>query len=323
MKRKRGSVGRLAWPLVERLLAEGEALGLGIGEGAGGCRVVDAGIICPGGHEAGRRIAEICMAGLGTVAFEGHSPFAAWPFSVCVHAGDPVTACLLSQYAGWALAVEEGGRRRTVMISGPGRARARREALFEELDYTDDAETAVLVLESDRMPSESLVRAAAEACRLPPSKLVFLVTPTASLAGLVQITARVLEVALHKVHELNFPLDRIVDGIGRAPLPPLSPDLLTAMGRSNDAILFGGEVWLTVTGPEAEARALADALPSSASRDYGRPFAEIFRAAQFDFYAIDRMLFSPARVRVTAAESGRSFAAGRLAPELLERSFGG
>lgn len=68
---------------------------------------------------------------------------------------------------------------------------------------------------------------------------------------------------------------------------------------------------------------LAEQLPSSSSPDWCRPFAELFREAGCDFYRIDRLLFSPARVHITALESGRSFSAGRLAPELLARSFGG
>ena len=135
-------------------------------------------------------------------------------------------------------------------------------------------------------PPDELIAQVATDCGLAPSALTFVLTPTTSLAGTVQITARVLEVALHKVHALGFPLARVRDGLGAAPLPPPSPDFLTAMGRTNDAILFGGEVQLFVTGPEAEAADLAARLPSSASRDFGKPFGRIFGAGG-DFYQID------------------------------------
>ncbi len=319
----RPSVGRRSAPLFEALLADAEALRLEVETHPSGARIVDAGIRAAGGIEAGRRIAEICMGGLGRVTIEGSSPFPDWPFSLCVSAAEPVTACLLSQYAGWKLERGGEGKGWFAMASGPGRARARREALFAELAYADDADRAIFVLETDRPPPHEVVTEVAAACGLEPAQLAFILTPTTSLAGLVQITARVLEVGLHKLHELGFPLDRVRDGLGRAPLPPPSPDLLTAMGRSNDAILFGGELWLCVEGPEGEARRLAEQLPSSSSPDWGRPFAELFREAGCDFYRIDRLLFSPARVHVTALESGRSFSAGRLAPELLARSFGG
>jgi methenyltetrahydromethanopterin cyclohydrolase len=209
------------------------------------------------------------------------------------------------------------------MASGPGRARAAREDLFRELGFRDAEGPAVFVLETGQIPPDALIERVAQDCELPADQLVFILTPTSSLAGTVQITARVLEVALHKTHALGFPLEHIQDGLGTAPLPPPSPDFLTAMGRTNDAILFGGEVHLFVAGPEAAARDLARNLPSSASRDYGRPFKEVFAAAGNDFYAIDSMLFSPARVTVTALDTGVSFRGGKLAPDLLARSFGG
>jgi methenyltetrahydromethanopterin cyclohydrolase len=94
------------------------------------------------------------------------------------------------------------------------------------------------------------------------------------------------------------------------------------MGRTNDAILYGGRVALFVDGPEDAARDLADRLPSGTSRDYGRPFAEIFAAYDRDFYKIDPLLFSPAVVEVSSLEGGRSFRRGRADYALLARSFG-
>ena len=142
-----------------------------------------------------------------------------------------------------------------------------------------------------------------------------------SLAGTVQIVARVLEVALHKANDLKFPLENIVEGIGASPLPAPHPDFLVAMGRTNDAIIYGGLVQLFVRGTAKDALALAEKLPSSASRDHGRPFAEIFTAFKGDFYAIDPLLFSPAEVWLTSVSSGRTFHAGRLNSTVLRASF--
>ena len=244
-----------------------------------------------------------------------------WPFGVVVRSSQPVLACLASQYAGWSLSHGEKPDAYFALGSGPARALARREKLFGELGYADDADGAVLVVESARPPPAPLLATIAEACGVAPARLAVLFAPTQSLAGSVQVVARVLEVALHKLHELGFPLDRVVDGMGTAPLPPPHPDFVTAMGRTNDAIIFGGRVHLYVTGPAAEARALCEALPASASRDYGRPFAEVFRAARGDFYAIDRNLFSPGEAIVTAIDSGETFRAGRVDAALLDASF--
>jgi methenyltetrahydromethanopterin cyclohydrolase len=93
------------------------------------------------------------------------------------------------------------------------------------------------------------------------------------------------------------------------------------MGRTNDAIIFAGQVQLYVTGPANEARVLAEKLQSKASRDYGRPFSEMFRQVKGDFYAIDPMLFSPAKITVIALETGETFQSGEIDLELLNASF--
>ena len=285
--------------------------------------MIDAGARFVGGVSAGLKLAEICMGGLGEVSLASDAATPNWPWSVAVRSSNPVTACLASQYAGWRLAHGEGKDAFFALGSGPGRALARKEALFGELIYADAASEAVLVIESDRAPPAPVVAKVAADCGLEPSRLTFLYAPTQSLAGGCQVVARVLEVALHKAHELKFPLDRIIDGMGVAPLPPPHPDFVTAMGRTNDAIIYAGKVQLFVAGPDADARDLAEQLPSLTSRDFGRPFAELFRQFKGDFYAIDPMLFSPAQVIVTAVESGRSFRAGRCDLAVLDASFDG
>ena len=312
------SVNSLSAPLVAGLLADSSILGLHVERHAGGAIVVDAGIHARGGLEAGRRIAEICMGGLGRVTLHASPAFVHWPWQLSVHSSNPVLSCLGSQYAGWSLACDGFFS----LASGPARALAVREDLFAELAYRDQSDSAVLVLESDKAPPQQIIEKVSRDTGLGPERLTFILTPNRSLAGVVQIVGRVLEVALHKAHALRFPLDRILDGMGSAPLPPPSPDFITGMGRTNDAILYGGHVHLFVRGDDDSAGQLAKALPSSASRDYGKPFSEVFKAAACDFYKIDPMLFSPAAVTVTAIESGRSFHAGDLDPAVIDRSFG-
>lgn len=315
------SVGALAAPLARRLIDDQRALGIAAERQPLGHTLIDAGIDCPGGIEAGLRIAEICMAGLGRARLATSAHFRVWNWSLEVHAANPVLACLGSQYAGWSLSHGKGKGAFHALGSGPARALAAKEPLFETLGYRDRAETAVLVLEVGQRPPEPLIEKVIRDCGVAAENLVVILTPTKSLAGTVQVVARVLEVALHKVHELGFPLERVVDGMGRAPLPPPAASLVAAMGRTNDAIIGGGWVHLFVGGPEQEARELAERLPSSTSRDYGKPFAEIFSDVKGDFYAIDPMLFSPARVTVSALETGASFHAGQLDEALVDRSF--
>lgn len=315
------SVNALAEPLVADLQERADELRLGVEHQANGCTVIDAGIDARGGMEAGRRIAEICMGGLGGVTLTGTGTTKDWPLSVHVHTQDPVLACLGSQYAGWSLTHDETDF--FALGSGPGRSLSVKEALFQELGYTDQAQRTCLVLEVDARPPQELTDQIAAECGLDPQALTLILTPTQSLAGATQVVARVLEVALHKAHEVGFPLGRIVDGAGSAPLCPPAPDFVTAMGRTNDAVLFGGSVQLFVTGGDEDAQDLAQRLPSNTSSDYGRPFGELFQEYDYDFFQIDPMLFSPARVSVTALESGHTLRAGGIDELLLERSFGG
>ena len=308
-------------PLVEKLVERAITLRVGVDAAENGARVVDAGIDHPGSTEAGLLIARICMAGLGEVSLRTNPVFSDWPWQVEVRTSQPVLACLLSQYAGWSLSFDAPGKW-SALGSGPARALAGREPLFTELEYRERADEACLVLETDRHPPPALAEKVARDCAVAPDRVTLVLTPTGSLAGVVQIAARVVEVALHKAHELGFPLDAILEGAGSTPLPPPVDDALTAMGRTNDTILFGGQVQLLVSCADEDARELAERLPSSASRDYGKPFAEVFRDYGYDFFQVDPLLFSPARVAVTAIESGRTWRAGRLDGELLGRSFG-
>lgn len=316
------SVNQRAWRLLETLRAEAEALRVGITTGEQGETLVDAGADRQGGVAAGLRVAEICMGGLGTVRLLADAAIPRWPWSISVASSRPVIACLASQYAGWSLSHGEKPNAFFALGSGPARALARKEKLFAELAYADTADGGVLVLESARPPPSALVEQIARDCKVAPARLAIVYAPTQSLVGGVQVVARVLEVALHKAHALGFPLARIVDGMGTAPLPPPHPDFVTAMGRTNDAVILAGRVQLFVNGPAADARALADGLPASGSRDYGRPFAQTFRAFKGDFYAIDPMLFSPAEAMVSSLETGETFRAGRIDHALLDASFG-
>ncbi|MGZ8136534.1 MAG: methenyltetrahydromethanopterin cyclohydrolase [Methylococcaceae bacterium] len=323
----KASVNKLTQPLVKQLLDNADKLRLGIEFLENGCTIIDAGINAPGGLEAGRIIAEICLGGMGTVTL-GHSPYTInWPLSVNVHTGNPVLGCLGSQYAGWSLSHEKY----YALGSGPARAMATKlkngqqepvEELYKELGYTDQADSTVLVIENDAVPPLAIVEKVADACKVDPSKLTIIVTPTSSLAGGVQVVSRVLEVAMHKAHALHFPLENIIDGSGSAPICPPHPNFVKAMGRTNDAILFAGQVHLFVKGGDEAAEKLAKELPSSTSKDYGKPFAEIFKQYEYDFFKIDAMLFSPASVIVTAVDSGKSFRAGKLDNALLDQSFG-
>ncbi len=284
-----------------------------------GVTVIDAGIAVQGSVEAGLLISEICLGGLGEVTLNV-AERAGWPSWIQVRSSQPVLACLGSQYAGWSLAAtkeETGGKKFFALGSGPARALAAKEDLFAELGYRDRHDHGVIVLEVDKVPPRVVIDKLLRDCHLAPHGLSIVLTPTTSLAGTTQVVARVLEVALHRAHELGFELAHIVEGSATAPLPPPTADGVQAMGRTNDAILYGGQVHLSVRGSAEAARELALKLPSSNSRDYGRSFADLFTEAGYDFYKLDGALFAPAEVWVSHLDSGQTWHAGALNMALL------
>ena len=313
------SLNDRATELADRLADEADALRVAVTTLPGGTRLIDCGSAVPGGLEAGRRFAEICMGGLGAVSFAPLVLEGRWLPGLTVVTDRPALACLASQYAGWKVDRDDY----FAMASGPGRAVIRAEDLYDDLDVDERARTAVLCLEAREPPPEEVAAHVAERAGVAPGDLTLLFAPTASLAGGVQVAARVVETALHKLHELDFDVERVVSGFGSCPLPPVAGDDGEGIGRTNDAVLYGGQVELTVDASDEELEAIVPRLPASASEDHGEPFGRVLERAGGDFYEIDPLLFSPAEVRLASVSSGRSFHAGGVDVDVLERSFRG
>jgi methenyltetrahydromethanopterin cyclohydrolase len=303
--------------LCDLAAAEAEALRVRVVRREDGGRTLDFGIEAAGGLNAGLRLAEICLSGLGRVAIVPAARELGGGPAVQVHTDQPLAACMASQYAGWQIV----GEKFFAMGSGPMRAAAGKEELFRDIGCTEKADAAVGVLETRKQPPAAVVADLARQCGVMPQSLTLCVAPTASQAGTVQVVARSVETALHKLHELGFDLRRVESGYGVAPLPPVARDDLAGIGRTNDAILYGGEVTLWVRGDDESLSAIGPRVPSSASPDHGEPFATIFERAGRDFYKIDKMLFSPAAIALVNLDTGRTFRYGRLAAEVVARSF--
>lgn len=311
------NLNQSAAELCDALVARAETLRIECHRTAG-ASVVDLGIEARGGLEAGRLLAKICLAGLARVELVPGDPELSPGPAVAVQTDLPVAACLASQYAGWRISIGKF----FAMGSGPMRAAHGQEKLFDTIGHRERAERVVGVLETSRLPPAEVVEQLAQDCGVAPAQLTLLVSPTASQAGTVQIVARSVETALHKLHELQFDLARIESGWGMAPLPPPADDDLAGIGRTNDAILYGASVVLWVRGDDESLQALGPRVPSSASPDHGEPFADIFQRYGHDFYKIDPHLFSPAVVTLANLDTGNSFRFGRLLPEVVRRSFG-
>ena len=293
-----------------------ESLRIGIAQ-HDGVQLLDFGVNAEGGLEAGVLLAKICLAGMADVEIvPGDSQLVDVP-QVFVRTDHPVAACLMSQYAGWKIATDNY----FAMGSGPMRSLVRKEEIFQHLPSSEDGHAAVGVLEAETLPSQSAIeliqKSLPEKCRL-----TLAVAPTASQAGNIQVVARSVETALHKLHELHFSLKTIMSGTGRAPLPPVAKNDLNGIGRTNDSILYGATVNLWVRCSDDAIQSVGAKVPSNASASHGQTFLSLFKAANHDFYAMDAALFSPAVVVFHNLTTGHSFRYGTLMPELLRESFG-
>ncbi|MBI3862542.1 MAG: methenyltetrahydromethanopterin cyclohydrolase [Planctomycetia bacterium] len=304
--------------LAETLLPSAETLRITVHEVPGGGRVLDCGVSAEGGLGAGLAVAQVCTAGLAEISLTGGEIAGrGWPH-VLVASDHAVPACLFSQYAGWQIGVEKF----FAMGSGPMRAAAAREEVFKRLDYREAASATVGVLEGRKLPTPAVFQFIAEKTGVSPKDTTLLIAPTASAAGNFQVVARVIETALHKLFEVGFDVTRIRSAVGTAPLAPVARDDLTGIGRTNDAILYGGRVTLWVRGDDESIAEIGPKVPSISAACYGEPFLKIFEKAGHDFYKIDPHLFSPAEIVFQNLDTGTVQAFGKTAPHLLQVSFG-
>ena len=316
------SVNEKSQILVKDLIDNHNYYRVNIEKGHNGCTIIDAGINSLGNMEAGRVISEICLGGLGRVHILNTMQNADWPLTVHVNTNDPVIACLGSQYAGWSLSSKEDGSKFNALGSGPARSLALKEPLFKDIKYSDKASSTCLVMEVDSFPPNDVIEKISNDTKVDAKNLTIIITPTSSIVGNIQVVSRVLEVALHKAHELKFPMNEIIEGFGSSPIPPTSPDFLTAMGRTNDAIIFAGITQLYVNTSDDNANELCLKMPSSTSNDYGKPFADIFKDYEYDFFKIDANLFSPSKVIISNMKTGNTFISGKIDNDLMKKSFG-
>ncbi len=305
--------------LADHMAATAAALRIEAHTTAGGGRVLDCGIKTSGGLQAGLALARVCLAGQAEVSLvPGDVAGLPCPW-VQVVTDHPVLACMAAQYAGWQISVGKFFG----MGSGPMRAAYGKEELFNDIPGREQAPVAVGVVETRKMPDDAVFAFLSKALNLPPGKITLCAAPAASQAGNLQVVARSIETALHKLHELKFELGQVISGFGAAPLPPVAKDELGAIGRTNDAILYGGRVVLWVHGDDAQIADIGPKVPACASADYGAPFASIFERYDHDFYKIDPMLFSPAEIVFSNLKTGSCQVFGRTRPEVLVQSFTG
>jgi len=320
MSRQHLSVNQTAWQLVKKLCDKALEYGVSVKETKSGTILIDAGIEAKGGFLAGKIVTEICLGGYGEAKISHmHLDDLKLP-SIFVYTDHPAIATLGSQFAGWQIKVGEF----SAIGSGPARALVQKpREIYEKIGYEDEADVAVLVLETSKEPPETAVQYICEQCKVKPENLAIILVSTTSIAGSVQVSGRIVETGMHKLLKLGFDPKLVTHAWGHAPIAPVHPKFAQAMGRTNDAILYAGVAYYIVNYDDDEKlEELLEKAPSIASQSYGQPFFEIFKKAGYDFYKIDPNLFAPAVLIVNNAKTGKVFKAGKINVDVFRRSIG-
>jgi len=325
-------INQLAKEIVLEIIQKQEIYGAKVKKLENGATVID---MKKASWEGGKLVGEICMGGLGTVKFSNFNLEGHYLPSVDVYTSEPIISCMASQLAGWNVKlkkeIEKDGEIKKKKVfeslgSGPARAKSKVEKkLFEEIEYIDDSNCAVIVFETSKQPNEEVMEIVANKCDIGVENTYAIYAPTACLTGSIQVAARIVETGIHKLHEINFPLEVLKDGFGTTSVAPIAKDDFAAMGRTNDSIIASGMTYYTIKvdkEKEEEVFNLIKKAPANTSPSYGKPFLEIFKEVDFKFYDIDPGLFAPATYTITNIKTGRTISAGLLNYSLLKNSYG-
>ncbi len=316
------SVNRQVMDMVRRLIENDEPLGCRYYRLENGTHVIDMGIDMPGGWEAARLFTEINMAGLGKCSFTD------FPLdeeisvpAVEVFVDNPELACLVSQIAG--LKLTDG--QYAAIGSGPARALAAAadDHCFELTSYRDISGQAVLGLQMTEQPELKLAAKAAEVCKVSPEDLYLLVHASTSLVASVQVSARIVEQTINKMIKKDFDLSTLLMARGICIVAPPTDDELSAMGKINDCLLYGGKSSFYVRGEDKDLQEVLPKLVTESAKDYGRLFVDLFQEAGRNFYNMDLEIHSPAQVQLYNVASGKIFSAGKIRKDLMKRSLFG
>ncbi len=326
------NINNLALKIVEKIIANNDIYNAHIIKLNNGSTLVD---MKNSSWIGGKLVGEICLGGLGSVEFSSYNLDGHYIPAVNVFTSHPIVACMASQLAGWSVAlkkdVEKDGQIKKKVVfqslgSGPARAKSKVEIkLFEELNYSDESDCAVIVFETNTLPNEEVMAIVSDKCKVSPSKTYAICAPTACLIGSIQVAARIVETGIHKLHEIKFPLHTIQNGFGTTTIAPIAKDDMEAMGRTNDSIIAAGQTYYTVSVEKEKENDLFEIIrkaPANTSSSYGKPFLELFKAVDFKFYDIDPGLFAPATYTITNVKTGNTVSVGKINHDLLKKSYG-
>lgn len=335
------SVNERAYKIVEEMISRADELGVKVNAMPCGALGIDCGVKARGSVEAGLYITRVTLGDLAQVSLKTVDYDGFCLPAVHVSTDHPALATLGVQLGDWEMWIQD-----TLVIgSGPARALAPNrplpravatkkdvykrkgyiittpEDVYRKIGYSDLSDVAVIVFETSIFPPDELFVAVAKQCGVDPKNLYGIVVPTPSIAGSVQISGRVVEVGIHKLALLGFDPTPILFGSGYAPIAPVHPDSSQAMGRTNDSIRYGGVTFYIVDSNDKTLKDMVRKAPSSISRDYMKPFGEIFKSARHGFYDIDLGTFAPAVITINNFKTGNAFSAGKVNVPALKRAL--
>jgi methenyltetrahydromethanopterin cyclohydrolase len=286
-----------------------------------GSTLVDMGLNCPGSWKAGQAFVEIGFGGLGKATYGkfeiGHFILP----SIDVWVDHPVLAVVASQAGCWELGTGE-----LAMIgSGPARAVALADR-WAGHGYRDTKATQVVVqLQTNRVPSDDLCMAVANACHVAPEEVYVVFAPTACLVGAVQVASRTVEQVMIKLFLRGFDIHCVKHGFGMAPVAPLIKDEVEAMGRANDALFYGATTVLYADAPDEVIAPIVEGFcfDVNSGEFWGTPFVSIFRHFHCNWFEVPDLIDSPAKLIINSLQTGHSFVGGQINLQVLSRSYFG
>jgi len=332
------SINKRAIEVTKEVIAKADELCLKIMKAPCQATVIDCGVNVRGSINAGVYLARITAGDLIQFSLMNIDYGDFTLPALNAHSDYPIIATIGGQLGDWEIKYENY----FAIGSGPARALAldrkiptavgakqkklREKGLvtytpreiYEKIGYQDKYDKAVIVIESGKLPPNEVLQSIAELCHVKTENLYALVAPTSSLAGSVQIAGRIIEVGIHKLGLLGFDFPQISFGSGTAPIAPVHPDATVAMGRTNDAIRYGGLTYYVADFEDEQLKEIVHKVPPTDNK----PFIEIFKEASEGFYDVDLRTFAPAVISVTNARTGKTFTAGHLKIEMLKRTLG-
>ena len=315
------SINKLAMKIVREIIAREDELGAKVIPMTCGATLIDMGLYAKGSNEAGILYTRVTLGDMGTVSLGSWKLDEEYTFgSVEVYVTEPLVACVASQVAGWQLGTGEFA----TIGSGPARAQAaiENDHYMSRTPYRDQNDEVVLCIQDIRYPNDSIALEVARACKVDPKNVYLLIAPSASIVTGIQVSARMIEVVCHKMHEAGFDVSKVINTRGRGPIAPLVLDEIKAMGRINDTLLYGSEVEFWVDATDEEIEGVVKKLVSKTSSPYyPELFGVVFEKAGRNFYNIDRNFHSVAKIQIHNVRTGASFCAGEINYGVIRKSF--